>query len=1153
MPVIREKQQFAIQPIGVARASSPGVTLGQAISNSANKLNEIAFERAAENAEKAGVDQAKSFDSTKLTGINPETGAPVALDNITSMGRIQAEAYERIIDRRFEESIENEMMLKSKELAMRHSNPSTYESLMSDYIGEMSKGAEGPYSEYINNTGSVWLSKTKLVLQDNAIREAKAAQKRAEAEANARRARLAFQLGYNGDVDGFNELSGMAIQSGEDLATFTGDASTVSKNQLELGAGFASAFAIRTLGKLTSASDRISLREAIQFGTQTEMSAEAASAYSVIRNALGNDALSMVKLGESLSNEVSFLNARPTKAETQRLQLSETFGVENRFLTREVEDKTHYNSALVDVADAYENLQETYSTSELHAANYGNDDWNKRVSNVGNAEDQILSAGILSLMDDLNLSQEQFDNIRNGIKTGNLQPLLLASGSIPERTQNVLTQLLTKADPKDALSAIESFSAWQGGVEQRQVAAANTFQDTHIDRLNAAILDGVPFEDVMAEFETGASKGTKFPEGVVILEDTQAIHSLRAELSKIGVTEEILKEVKGLASGTDVSLESTPELNARGIRGDIESLLQNISNVDRRKASVSSMLDVLPKDQAIAAKALEVESFDARVNEISNPNNPRTSDGIVENRDNLIREINASSFLGADEKAKYISDINSNTGLQLAGELMGNLDSAADRAEAVSYLQGTSDGLNLTEETRQNLDDLMSPFSSSEDRDRMISEINNINTNLEDAKEMRDAANQNAAILTAAETPNGVIPNSSDRKTSDFLSQSYLKEFGLTAVPPDMFTNIQELSAAASDPSNPRHNEGQYTSKVLDLASRGVVTQELNAYIRAGMYGTEYGGKLVNINELAEVMTYIGGGQDVMSAQQVRSSMLSNSGFTMEEVGVIEGAMTARLQGIPSEYMPKVVEGLRNTRLTDELFETQTGKNFATVVSKATDTWFSGGTFTTDLSLQKGMISYARGLFLAGRSEKEIDSIVGNFVSEFFYSDRFTVNPSSISQSHVSVGIERTFPDNAQRSAALQLYQVSEFARLGAENYPSLSPREQIEQGAILYRRENKYVMTNRSLITFGAGERTQSSIVFASRFNDTNMSAVFTPYRKNAFGDLEMIADGTKISSNDPRISMLAAQMSKLDLSVDRPDRVIENYAINFFLNRGR
>ena len=802
MPVIREKQQFAIQTIGVARASSAGVTLGQAISNSANQLNEIAFKRAAENAEKAGVDQAKSFDSTKLTGINPETGAPVALDNITSMGRIQAEAYERIIDRRFEESIENEMMLKSKELAMRHSNPSTYESLMSDYIGEMSKGAEGPYSEYINNTGSVWLSKTKLVLQDNAIRAAKAAQKKAEAEANARRANAAFNSGRNNNWDALRELTGQAEVSGADVATFTGDASVMSASQRDLVEAFAAGYAPSALADLSQAG-RTNLRIALEIGVPSNMDPKSFEVYKNIRNLLGNDGVAMSKLGSSLSGDVSLLNSVPTQADIDATNLSNAFGVENQRLTLLNENNSFLNLAQSNLPDALEQIK-SRSLEGLDPANYSKDDWNKAVSNYAEAENQTLSGGILSLIDKSNPSQEQLENIKNGIKTGNLEPLFLLSNSVPEEIKSALSGLLTTADPKVALSAIESFSGWQGGVEQRQVAAANTFYDTNLDRLSASILDGVPLEDVMAEFEAGASKGTKFPEGVVILKDTQAIHTLRSALSEIGMSEELLKEVKGLASGTDVSLESTPELNARGLRGDIEGLLQNISNVDRRKASVSSMLDVLPKDQAIAAKGREVESFDVRVNEISTPNAIRTTDGIVENRDNLIREINASSLLSADEKAKYISDINSNTGLQLVGKFLGDLDSA-DGAEAVSYLQGTSDGSNLTEETRQNLDDVMSSFSSSEDRAQIISKISDINSKIKSQREARSVADAETAVLVAAETPNGVIPNSSDPKTADLLSKTYLAEFGLTAAPPDMFVNIQELSAAASDPSNPRH------------------------------------------------------------------------------------------------------------------------------------------------------------------------------------------------------------------------------------------------------------------------------------------------------------------------------------------------------------
>ena len=151
MPVIREQKQFSIAPIGVNRASKAGAITGEAIARSADKINGIVYKRAAENAEKLGVEQAKSVENEMLIGIDPATGGPMALSNIKGMGRIQSEAYERIVNRRFEESMEQELILKSKELAMKHENPATYETLMSDYLAEMSNNATGQYQAYLLN------------------------------------------------------------------------------------------------------------------------------------------------------------------------------------------------------------------------------------------------------------------------------------------------------------------------------------------------------------------------------------------------------------------------------------------------------------------------------------------------------------------------------------------------------------------------------------------------------------------------------------------------------------------------------------------------------------------------------------------------------------------------------------------------------------------------------------------------------------------------------------------------------------------------------------------------------------------------------------------------------------------------------------------
>ena len=55
MAVIREKRQFRVGSIGVARSSRGGAIIGEAISDSAGELSRRFFNRAAEDAREAGV------------------------------------------------------------------------------------------------------------------------------------------------------------------------------------------------------------------------------------------------------------------------------------------------------------------------------------------------------------------------------------------------------------------------------------------------------------------------------------------------------------------------------------------------------------------------------------------------------------------------------------------------------------------------------------------------------------------------------------------------------------------------------------------------------------------------------------------------------------------------------------------------------------------------------------------------------------------------------------------------------------------------------------------------------------------------------------------------------------------------------------------
>jgi len=48
MAVIREKRQFAIGPIGIARSSSAGQIIGEQVARSANQAQQYFFRRAVE-------------------------------------------------------------------------------------------------------------------------------------------------------------------------------------------------------------------------------------------------------------------------------------------------------------------------------------------------------------------------------------------------------------------------------------------------------------------------------------------------------------------------------------------------------------------------------------------------------------------------------------------------------------------------------------------------------------------------------------------------------------------------------------------------------------------------------------------------------------------------------------------------------------------------------------------------------------------------------------------------------------------------------------------------------------------------------------------------------------------------------------------------
>ena len=175
MAVIRQRSQVFNQPIGVVRASTGGSQVGQAISRFANQITQSTFEMAAEDAKQRGIDAAKAAEEQGLRTFNPETGKPEAFEAPQGFGRIAAQSYQSIIDRRFEASMEDELRLKAQEIAQKYPyDANGYEKVMSEYLGSMSENAEGKYKTFITENGGKFLASTKLNIQSRAAARARA-------------------------------------------------------------------------------------------------------------------------------------------------------------------------------------------------------------------------------------------------------------------------------------------------------------------------------------------------------------------------------------------------------------------------------------------------------------------------------------------------------------------------------------------------------------------------------------------------------------------------------------------------------------------------------------------------------------------------------------------------------------------------------------------------------------------------------------------------------------------------------------------------------------------------------------------------------------------------------------------------------------------
>ncbi len=164
MPVIRRQSQVFNRPIGVVRVDSGEQQTWEKVAGIADSITQYAFGELEKNAKETGRDLAMAVNQSNLTTINPETGQPEAFRVPEGLGRVGAEVYNSIIEKRFQNSIDQEIKGKSAEFALKFPDPEQYGTEFAQYIGSMTKYAQGSAKGYIEAAGASYLQSTKLNL-----------------------------------------------------------------------------------------------------------------------------------------------------------------------------------------------------------------------------------------------------------------------------------------------------------------------------------------------------------------------------------------------------------------------------------------------------------------------------------------------------------------------------------------------------------------------------------------------------------------------------------------------------------------------------------------------------------------------------------------------------------------------------------------------------------------------------------------------------------------------------------------------------------------------------------------------------------------------------------------------------------------------------
>ena len=207
--VIRRTVTETNKRIGINNFDVEADRVGLALADAGETLRRKAFEVDAKKAEVTAEEAVMAIDSSEFMKFGDD-GMPVAMKPPEGYGSIAREAFRRVAEKRFADTIDQDIRLEAQKYRVQHSrNPIAFKNAMDSYLEALGTNADGRFQELITNVGTAIQEGHYYDLLEKQRERARGNQANGIIAGNAEAAAQIYELALNGNV-------GKALSAAED-------------------------------------------------------------------------------------------------------------------------------------------------------------------------------------------------------------------------------------------------------------------------------------------------------------------------------------------------------------------------------------------------------------------------------------------------------------------------------------------------------------------------------------------------------------------------------------------------------------------------------------------------------------------------------------------------------------------------------------------------------------------------------------------------------------------------------------------------------------------------------------------------------------------------------------------------------------------------